>query len=104
MPGSEAAARRLQLVAGARAARGGGAPFFLRIRRILLPVTWQTCATPCESRRLTPIAEGVRPFFASLQTWSMTSAGFCLNQDGGVRRYGRALFEMPFLRGKAEGA
>ena len=79
---------------------GLSVPFFLRMRRILLPVTWATWATPCESRRLTPIWEGVRPFFASLHTCSITSPGVCLNHDGGVRRYGRADFEIPFLQGE----
>lgn len=78
----------------------GASPLFLRRRRILLPVTlltWMwldlgndekyyylllffkkqipiliTCAIPLESRRITPIWDGVRPFLASLHTWSST--------------------------------
>ena len=60
------------------------------------PVTTLTCATPCESRRTTPICEGVAPFFASLQIWSTTCSGVVLSQAGGVREYGIALAEMPF--------
>ena len=52
---------------------------------------------------MTPICDGVRPFFASLVMWSMISSAVTLSHDGGVRRYGRALLEMPFLRGAAEG-
>ena len=33
---------------------------------------WLTCAIPCESRRVTPIEDGVAPFFASLVMWSFT--------------------------------
>ena len=68
-----------------------------------MPVTLRTCAMPCESRRITPICDGVRPFFASLVMWSMISSAVTLSHDGGVRRYGRALLEMPFLRGAAAG-
>ena len=46
---------------------------------------------------MTPICDGVRPFFASLDTCSTTSDGEVFNHDGGVRRYGRADLEMPFL-------
>ena len=49
---------------------------------------------------MTPICEGVRPFLASLVTWSPTSAGVVFSHDGGVRRYGRADLEIPFLRGE----
>ena len=57
-----------------------------RIRRILVPVTLRTCAMPCESRRITPICDGVRPFLDSLQIWSQTSLGSRLSQPGGARR------------------
>ena len=52
---------------------------------------------PCESRRITPICDGVRPFFASLVIWSTTSDGEVFSHEGGVRRYGRADLEIPFL-------
>lgn len=123
-------------------------PFPLRMRRILfpsslvsttttaaaikvpregggdLPVTTLTCAIPWESRRTTPICEGVAPFFASLQICSTTCSGVVLslvgsvslyslflylylylsfsllvgitNQLGGVREYGIADAEIPF--------
>ena len=58
---------------------------------------------PCESRRMTPICDGVRPFLASLVTCSRTSVGEVLSQDGGVRRYGSADLEIPFLRGATGG-
>ena len=50
-------------------------------------MTCDTWAMPWLSRRITPICEGVRPFFASLVTWSVTSAGDVLDisQLGGVR-------------------
>merc|ERR1719502_1800237 len=73
----------------------GASPPFLRMRKILLPVTCETWAMPCESRRMTPICEGVRPFFASLQTCSTTSEGEVFSHEGGVRRYGRADLEIP---------
>ena len=71
------------------------------MRRILLPVMCDTWAMPYESRRSTPICDGVRPFLASLVTCSRTSAGevFEVSHDGGVRRYGSADLEIPFLRG-----
>lgn len=47
-------------------------PCALRIRKILLPVTLFTCAIPWESRRITPICEGVNPFLANLQMLSST--------------------------------
>ena len=87
-----------------REARGGHAPAFLSMRRILLPVTCETWAMPCESRRITPICEGVRPFLASLVTWSRTSVGEVFSHDGGVRRYGRADLEIPLLRGAKRAA
>jgi hypothetical protein len=57
---------------------GGGekmedVPCPLRIRRILLPVTKRTWGMPCESRRVTPIWDGVRPFRASFEMCSTTS-------------------------------
>ncbi len=52
---------------------------------MILPVTTLTCAMPCESRRITPIWEGVAPFLASLQIWSTTWSGVVFNQAGGVR-------------------
>ena len=69
---------------------GSCIPFDLRIRRILLPVTTLTCAMPCESRRATPICEGVAPLRASLQIWSTTCSGVVLSHAGGVREYGTA--------------
>ena len=65
-------------------------PWDLRIRRILLPVTKRTWGMPCESRRVTPIWEGVKPLRASLMICSTTSSGVVFSQEGGVRRYGRA--------------
>lgn len=62
------------------------APLDLRIRRILLPVTKRTWGMPCESRRVTPIWEGVRPLRASLAMCSTTSSGVVLSQEGGARR------------------
>lgn len=47
-------------------------PWALRIRKILLPVTLLTCAIPWESRRITPIWDGVIPLFANLQMFSST--------------------------------
>ena len=73
------------------------------MRRILLPVTCETWAMPCESRKMTPICEGVRPFFASFVTCSRTSLGDVFSHDGGVRRYGSADFEMPLLRARESG-
>jgi len=53
-------------------------PWALRIRKIWFPVTLLTWAIPWESRRMTPIWDGVRPFFANLQmlssTWNHTSS------------------------------
>jgi hypothetical protein len=62
------------------------APWDLRIRRILFPVTKRTWGIPCESRRVTPIWEGVKPLRASLMICSTTSSGVVLSHDGGVRR------------------
>lgn len=47
-------------------------PWAFKIRRILLPVTLLTWAMPCESRRRTPIWDGVNPFLANLQMFSCT--------------------------------
>ena len=66
------------------------APWLFSTRRILLPVTKRTWGIPCESRRVTPIWDGVRPLRASLMMCSTTSSGVVLSHDGGVRRYGRA--------------
>ena len=65
-------------------------PWLFNTRRILLPVTNRTWGMPCESRRVTPIWDGVRPLRASLIMCSTTSSGVVLSHDGGVRRYGRA--------------
>ena len=46
-------------------------------------------------RSATPICEGVRPFFASLQMWLNTPSGFIFTQVGGSRRYGIADAAMP---------
>merc|ERR1719324_2230547 len=75
--------------------RDGARPLIFRIRRILLPVTVFTCGTPKLSRRVTPIWDGVRPFFASLEMCSTQSSGFILTQVGGLRRYGVADELMP---------
>jgi hypothetical protein len=93
---------------------GATVPLDLRILRILLPgsgqylrfkfaeldfnipVTTLTWATPWESRRTTPIWDGVAPFLASLQICSTTCSGVVFNQAGAVRLYGRAEAEMPF--------
>ena len=64
----------------------GDVPCPLRIRRILLPVTKRTWGMPCESRRVTPIWDGVRPFRASFVMCSTTSCGDVLSHDGGARR------------------
>lgn len=34
--------------------KDGAKPFAFKIRKILFPVTYLTCATPCESRSITP--------------------------------------------------
>ena len=65
-------------------------PFDLRIRRILFPVTNRTWGMPCESRRVTPIWDGVKPLRACLQMCSTTSSGVVLSHEGGARRYGSA--------------
>lgn len=63
----------------------GARPAVLRMRRILLPVTDLTWATPCESRRMTPICDGVRPLRASLKICSLISSGEVLSQRGAER-------------------
>lgn len=50
-----------------------------------IPVTTLTWAIPWESRRMTPIWEGVAPFLASLQIWSTTWSGVVLSHDGALR-------------------
>ncbi len=67
------------------------------MRRILFPVTLLTWAIPCESRRITPIWDGVRPFFALFTIWSMTWVAVTFNHDGADLRYGRADREIPLL-------
>ena len=74
------------------------APFFFRMRRIFAPVTLRTWAIPCESRRITPISDGVNPFFANLQICSSTSSGVTFNHEGGVRLNGSADLEIPLPR------
>ena len=49
-----------------------GVPWAFSIRKILLPVTLLTWAIPWESRSMTPIWDGVKPFFANLQMFSST--------------------------------
>jgi len=71
---------------GGEEGRRGDVPCPLRIRRILLPVTKRTWGMPCESRRVTPIWDGVRPFRASFVMCSTTSCGDVLSHDGGARR------------------
>lgn len=50
-----------------------------------IPVTTLTWAIPWESRRMTPIWEGVAPFLASLQIWSTTWSGVVLSHEGALR-------------------
>lgn len=66
-----------------------------RMRRILLPVTFLTWAMPCESRRMMPICDGVRPFLARRVMCSETSSGVIFNHDGGARLYGNDDLEIP---------
>ncbi len=54
-----------------------------------------TCGIPKESRRVTPIWDGVRPFLASLQMWSVTSSGFIFSHVGARRLYGSAELLIP---------
>ena len=67
------------------------------MRSTLLPVTLLTCAIPWESLNITPIWEGVKPFFANLQMCSSTSALVIFNHDGGLLLYGKADEDIPFL-------
>lgn len=53
-------------------------------------MTKRTWGIPCESRRVTPIWEGVKPLRASFPIWSTTSSGVVFSHEGGARRYGRA--------------
>ena len=53
--------------------------------QINIPVTVRTWAIPWESRRMTPIWEGVAPFLASLQICSTTCSGVVFNHEGGLR-------------------
>lgn len=76
--------------------RSGAMPFFFRILRILFPVTKRTWATPWESRRITPICDGVNPFFANFIICSSTSSDVNLSHVGTDLRYGRADWEIPF--------
>lgn len=62
----------------------------------LLPLTKRTWATPCESRRMMPIWDGVMPFLPSFLICSLTSSAFSFSQDGTERRYGSADWEIPF--------
>lgn len=71
-------------------------PFLRRMRRILEPVTKRVWATPCWSRRMTPIWDGVRPLRASFMMRSVTSAVVSFIHAGGVRLKGRAEADMPF--------
>lgn len=48
--------------------------------------------------RALPILDGVKPFLANLKMWSLTSSDDDFNHVGTLRRYGRADFEIPFLR------
>ena len=104
--------------------RAQHAPWPLRMRRILLPVTVPTWAMPWLSRSSTPICEGVRPFLLALQMSSFTcargapsfaarstcrlqrraaagpefrrtSVEVTFSQLGGDRLYGSALEEIP---------
>jgi hypothetical protein len=68
------------------------------MRTILLPVTFLIRPMPCESRRTTPICDGVRPFFASLQVRSVISSVLVLSHVGALREYGMEEPEMPFLQ------
>jgi hypothetical protein len=70
-------------------------PLALRMRSTLLPVTNLTLPTPWESRRMTPICEGVRPFLASLQIRSVTSGVVVFSHEGAVRLKGWAEPEIP---------
>merc|ERR1719460_1333431 len=73
----------------------GASPLVLSRRRILEPVRPLTWGTPKESRRVTPIWDGVWPFLANLQMWSITSSGLALTQAWGLRRKGIADLAIP---------
>jgi hypothetical protein len=45
-------------------------------------VTDLTCAIPWESRSITPICDGVMPFFAIFVIWSVTAGAVDLSHDG----------------------
>ena len=72
-------------------------PCDLRIRRILEPVTALTWAMPWESRSITPICDGVIPFFAILVIWSTTPFLLAFSHDGADLLYGLAEREIPLL-------
>merc|ERR1711977_322071 len=74
----------------------GAMPWERRMRTILLPATILTWGIPCESRRTTPICEGVKPFLAMEQISLTHSPALCLTQEGAVRLYGRDRRAMPF--------
>jgi hypothetical protein len=76
----------------------------LRMRRILEPVTVATCGTPMESRRRTPICDGVRPFLANLTISCLTVSDSTRHHDGGVRRYGSDERAMPLLHAETNRA
>jgi len=52
---------------------------------VSLPVTKRTWGMPCESRRVTPIWEGVRPFRANFEMCSTTSCGDILSHGGSAQ-------------------
>jgi hypothetical protein len=60
-------------------------------------VTALTWAMPWESRSITPIWDGVIPFLAILEIWSMTLGAVALSHDGADLLYGLAEREIPFL-------
>uniref|UniRef100_A0A2M4DMA5 Putative secreted protein n=1 Tax=Anopheles darlingi TaxID=43151 RepID=A0A2M4DMA5_ANODA len=64
----------------------GFRPTAFMIRSTLLPLTKRTWATPCESRRMMPIWEGVMPFLPSFLICSFTSSAFNFSHDGTERR------------------
>eukprot|EP01043_Picozoa_sp_COSAG02_P020925 COSAG02_NODE_1047_length_14982_cov_4.007929_6_plen_180_part_00 len=76
--------------------RIGHTPLPFRMRSTLVPVTLRTWGMPSESRRRTPICDGVRPFFDSLQILSQTSCDSDLHQLAFPRRYGMAEADIPF--------
>jgi hypothetical protein len=101
--GGQGGTQRRPAAAGARSGQGQGlrawvghTPLPFRMRRTLVPVTLRTCGMPSESRRSTPIWDGVRPFFDSLQILSQTSCDSDLHQLAFPRRYGMAEADIPF--------